>query len=113
MNSAALNVPSYPPLQFVIPGLIPAGLSILAGRPKEGKSWLALAPVVLVAFDADKVGADGSPGAGDCAAAWWLNVLPNAVRLRPLLHDVNSLPDAEDVRSWVGRRLERAGHPAN
>ena len=56
-------------------------------------------------------GADGSPGAGDCAAAWWLNALPNAVRWRPLLHDVNSLPDPEDVRSWVLRGLERARHP--
>ena len=72
---------------------------------------LALTPVVLVAFDADKCGADGSPGAGDCAAAWWLNALPNALRWRPLLHDVNSLPDPEDVRSWVLRGLERAQHP--
>ena len=74
---------------------------------------LALAPVVLVAFDADKCGADGSPGAGDCAAAWWLNALPNALRWRPLLHDVNSLPDPEDVRSWVLHGLERAQHPGN
>jgi DNA primase len=33
---------------------------------------LALTPVVLVAFDAD------GNGAGDRAAAWWTNVLPNA-----------------------------------
>src|SRR5512139_3948027 len=33
---------NYPPLKFVVPGLIPVGLTILAGRPKEGKSWLAL-----------------------------------------------------------------------
>ena len=71
---------------------------------------LALAPVVLVAFDADKPGADGSPGAGDCAAAWWINALPNALRWRPLLHDVNSLPDPEDVRSWVLAGLARAQH---
>ena len=72
---------------------------------------LALAPLVLVAFDADKPGADGSPGAGDSAAAWWLNALPNALRWRPLLHDVNSLPDPEDVRSWVLRGLAWAQHP--
>ncbi len=71
---------------------------------------LALAPVVLVAFDADKAGADGSPGPGDSAAAWWLSALLNAVRWRPLLHDVNSLPDPEDVRSWVLRGLARARH---
>src|SRR5262249_563219 len=29
--------------KFAVPGLVPHGLSILAGRPKIGKSWLALA----------------------------------------------------------------------
>lgn len=32
----------YPDPVWVIPGLIPAGLTILAGAPKLGKSWLAL-----------------------------------------------------------------------
>ena len=40
---------NYPPLKFVIPGLIPVGLTILAGRPKEGKSWLAL-QIALAAY---------------------------------------------------------------
>ena len=30
------------PPTWIIPGLLPAGLTILAGKPKAGKSWLAL-----------------------------------------------------------------------
>jgi len=40
---------NYPPVKFIIPGLLPVGLSILAGRPKEGKSWLAL-QIALAAY---------------------------------------------------------------
>lgn len=30
---------TLPALQWVVPGIIPEGLTILAGRPKQGKSW--------------------------------------------------------------------------
>lgn len=33
---------SFPPVQWVVPDLISAGLTLLAGKPKLGKSWLAL-----------------------------------------------------------------------
>ena len=58
---------------------------------------LALAPMVLVAFDADP------NGAGDQAAAWWLSVLANGRRLRPVGgKDVNAMHTAGiDVRAWV------------
>ncbi len=36
-----LNTP-MPPSRFVVDQLLPAGLHILAGAPKTGKSWLAL-----------------------------------------------------------------------
>jgi len=32
----------YPPIQWVVPGIIPEGLSKIDGGPKVGKSWLAL-----------------------------------------------------------------------
>lgn len=32
----------FPPIEFVVPGLIPEGLTLLVGGPKLGKSWLAL-----------------------------------------------------------------------
>jgi len=70
---------------------------------------LAAAPLVLVAFDADAPDAQGMPGAGDAAAAWWLTALPQARRWRPRLHDVNSLPDPAEVRAWLQRGLTARG----
>ena len=32
----------FPPLEYVVPGLIPEGLTLLAAAPKIGKSWLVL-----------------------------------------------------------------------
>ncbi len=32
----------YEPLRWVVPGLLPEGLTLLVGAPKLGKSWLAL-----------------------------------------------------------------------
>jgi hypothetical protein len=79
--------------------------STAGGRRNEWVARLALAPIVLVAFDADLADQSGNPGAGDRAAAWWLNTLPNALRWRPLAHDVNSLPDLDVVRCWVQHGL--------
>ncbi|MFN8464568.1 MAG: AAA family ATPase [Caldilineaceae bacterium] len=42
----------FPPPQFLVPGLIPVGLTYMAGRPKAGKSFLAL----LIALAADSGG---------------------------------------------------------
>jgi DNA primase len=78
--------------------------STAGARRSAWVARLSQAPAVLVAFDCDKRQGDGR-GAGDKAAAWWLNALPNARRLRPLLHDANTLPDPEDVRGWIGRAL--------
>lgn len=32
----------FPPLRWVVPGIVPEGMSILASPPKAGKSWLCL-----------------------------------------------------------------------
>lgn len=42
ISAAALQHMRFPPVTYVVPGLIVEGLSILAGRPKLGKSWAAL-----------------------------------------------------------------------
>ena len=43
-----MNIP-LPPIRFTISTLLPQGLSILAGAPKVGKSWLALQICLAVA----------------------------------------------------------------
>jgi len=42
ITAAELQNKDFPPIMYVVPGLLPEGLSIVAGRPKIGKSWLAL-----------------------------------------------------------------------
>ncbi len=41
-TAAALRTMAFPSISYVVPGFVPEGLTILAGRPKIGKSWLAL-----------------------------------------------------------------------
>ena len=42
ISAPALAAMDFPPLKWAIPGLLPEGLAILAGKPKFGKSFLAL-----------------------------------------------------------------------
>ena len=41
-TAAQLRTMEFPEVSYVVPGIIPEGLTILAGRPKIGKSWMAL-----------------------------------------------------------------------
>lgn len=75
--------------------------STAGARAPQWVARLALAPLVLLAFDND------ANAAGDKAAAWWRNVLPKAHRWPPLLHDVNSRPQVKDVRAWIERALKQ------
>lgn len=64
ISAAALRTLTFPPIAYVVPGFVPEGLCILAGRPKIGKSWLALDLCLGVAFGQDVLG-NVSPGTGD------------------------------------------------
>jgi AAA domain len=48
-TAADLQWMEFPPLQFIIPGYLVEGLTILVGKPKRGKSWMALDWVLAVA----------------------------------------------------------------
>jgi hypothetical protein len=48
-TAAALRTMAFPDVSYVVPGIIPEGLTILAGRPKVGKSWMALDIAIGVA----------------------------------------------------------------
>src|SRR5207244_2284516 len=44
-----LRTMTFPPVRYVLPGFVPDGLTILASKPKIGKSWLALDLCLAVA----------------------------------------------------------------
>ena len=48
-TAAALEKMSFPPINWIVPGYIVEGCTLLAGAPKLGKSWLALDIAVAVA----------------------------------------------------------------
>src|SRR5262245_57204468 len=64
ITAAELMRKQFPPIKYVIPNLIPEGLTILAGRPKVGKSWLALDVAIAVAASRICLG-DKKPVQGD------------------------------------------------
>jgi hypothetical protein len=47
-SAADLLRAEFPPAPCVVPGLVPVGLTILAGRPKIGKSWMLLQLAIAV-----------------------------------------------------------------
>ena len=49
-TAADLQHRTFAPIQYIVPGLIPEGLSMLVGRPKIGKSWLALDIAIATAL---------------------------------------------------------------
>ncbi|WP_144999957.1 AAA family ATPase [Kocuria rhizophila] len=42
MTAATILGNEYPPIEYVVPGLIPEGLTLLVAAPKVGKSWMML-----------------------------------------------------------------------
>ena len=48
-SAAELQRQTFPPVSYCVPDLIPEGLTIIAGKPKIGKSWLALDVCIAVA----------------------------------------------------------------
>jgi hypothetical protein len=49
VSAADLMAAELPPVRWVVPGVLPEGVTLLAGKPKLGKSWLALGICVAVA----------------------------------------------------------------
>jgi 5S rRNA maturation endonuclease (ribonuclease M5) len=83
-------------------GVVASGTS--GARRIKWIGALALCSDVLVALDADD--------AGDTASAYWLDVLPNARRLRPYYADpAQMLQNGQDVRAWISSGLHSAVIP--
>lgn len=52
----------FEPIKYVIPGFVAEGLTLLGGRPKLGKSWLALDFGIAVATGGKSLGVECAPG---------------------------------------------------
>ena len=63
-SAAALQTMTFPPLNFILPGLVPEGATLLVSRPKLGKSWLVLDIAIATAASRFTLG-ELKPSAGD------------------------------------------------
>src|SRR5262245_14277803 len=63
-TAASLRTMNFKVVEYIVPGIIPEGLTILAGRPKIGKSWLALDLALAVSGGRAVLG-DITPAQGD------------------------------------------------
>lgn len=52
----------FPPLKWVVEGILPEGSYLLSARPKTGKSWMALQICLCVAFGTDFFGKTTTQG---------------------------------------------------
>src|SRR5665809_66542 len=56
MTADELMALEFEPAKFVVPDLLCEGLSVFAGKPKLGKSWLALDWVLAISSGGDALG---------------------------------------------------------
>jgi hypothetical protein len=64
ISAAELQRMTFPPTRYILPGIIPQGLTLLVSRPKLGKSWLALDLCIAVATGRATLG-ELRPDVGD------------------------------------------------
>lgn len=91
-NAFDLGKTEFPPIKFIVPDYLPEGCTILAGRPKLGKSWLALDIALAVARGSDCLGVQCEQG-----DALYLALEDNQRRLQSRLQ---KLSPAREVVPW-------------
>lgn len=79
----------FPPVSYVVEGYVPEGLTILAGRPKLGKSWMALGMCVAVATGGNTLGVECDEG-----DVFYLALEDNRRRLKERLNVVLRPPQS-------------------
>jgi len=102
-----LQTKTFAPVRIILPRLIPEGVTILAGKPKIGKSWLQLDIGLAVASDRFVLGAE-KPVQGDCL---YLALEDNQRRLKERLDKIlqnTTAPQRLELRTdW--RRVDQGG----
>jgi AAA domain len=103
-----LQTKVFAPVRIILPGLIPEGVTILAGKPKIGKSWLLLDVCMAVAGDRFVLG-ETKPVQGDVL---YLALEDNQRRLKKrtdkIMQGAATWPESLDIHTeW--RRVDQGG----
>jgi hypothetical protein len=109
ISAWALQQQQFPPMKHVIPGLLTEGLTLLAGKPKKGKTWMALDIAISVASPRICLG-DFVPVQGDTL---YIALEDNSRRLQRrlkhiLVHDDVAWPERLTF-AFTWRRLNEGG----
>lgn len=103
-NAEDLRRTNFPPVNYVVPGVVPEGVTLLASRPKLGKSWLVLDLCVACAGDRFTLG-QIRPVAGDVL---YLALEDNKRRLQRRLDRLLRGADAWPARLTLATQWRRA-----
>jgi AAA domain len=117
-TAEALRTKVFPPIKYIVPGYIAEGCTLLAGRPKIGKSWLMLDVGLAVARGGDCLSSAVPCDAGEVL---YLGLEDNERRLQSRItrllgfaaewpadfHDATAWPRAQaggldQLRRWIG-----------
>lgn len=98
----------FPEPKWAIPGLLPSGLSVFAGRPKLGKSWLALAIATAVGCGGVVLGRRAQQG-----KVLYLALEDNPRRLKDRLNkqQATTTADIDFHFEWPALVEKRGGQP--
>lgn len=108
VSAAELIAATFPEPRWAVPGIVPEGLTVIAARPKIGKSWLMLGVGIAVASGGRALGMVGC----DPGDVLYLALEDTARRLQSrlvtMLDDPRSAPERLHlVTSWA--RLDAGG----
>src|SRR5215211_7200115 len=107
ITAAELMDKELPPVKWAVSGVLPEGVTILAGKPKMGKSWLALGLCVSVAAGGYALGKIPA----ECGGALYLGLEDQERRLQRRLKKVlagEAAPSGLEV-AWSWPRLDQGG----
>src|SRR5215217_405634 len=107
MSATELMRLELPAVKWAVPGVLPEGVTILAGKPKMGKSWLGLGLCVSVAAGGRALGKIGVERGG----ALYLGLEDRERRLQKRLRKIlgeRDVPHGLDV-AWEWPQLDHGG----
>ncbi|MFL5667654.1 MAG: AAA family ATPase [Ktedonobacteraceae bacterium] len=85
-----------PPVRWAVPEILPEGLTLLAGKPKQGKSWLALSVALSIAAGGVALGAQPVTQGDVLYLALEDNARRLQARARQLLESMTGVPGGVD-----------------